>query len=151
MADFNLDRFVEAQDPVQGRVWDELREGYKRSHWMWFVFPQVSGLGRSEMAVRYAIRSLSEAKAYLTHPILGDRLRQATQMVLDTDNSAHNIFGDPDDMKFRSSMTLFLRAGGGPLFQAALDKFFKGDVDEATDEILKGDAKSALIAKKAGQ
>src|ERR1043166_7075440 len=109
MADtFDLQRFIEAQEAIFSRVVGELRAGEKRSHWMWFIFPQVAGLGHSAMAQRYAIQSRTEAEAYLAHAVLGARLLECTQAVLDVPGkSANAIFGSPDDMKFRSSMTLF--------------------------------------------
>src|SRR6202046_3699066 len=112
MADpYDLQRFVDAQAPVIEQVRDELARGHKRSHWMWFVFPQIAGLGFSAMAQKYAIASLDEAQAYLRHPVLGPRLEGCTRLVLAVDGrSAHDIFGSPDDMKFRSSMTLFSQA-----------------------------------------
>ncbi|HXC53744.1 MAG TPA: DUF1810 domain-containing protein [Rhizomicrobium sp.] len=131
---FQLSRFVDAQAPVFDRVLAELRAGHKQSHWMWFVFPQLAGLGRSAMAQRYAISSLDEARAYLAHPVLGPRLRACTRLVLAVQGrSAQAIFGAPDDLKFRSSLTLF--AAGAPdetLFSAALDKYFAGTADAAT-------------------
>lgn len=131
--DFNLDRFVVAQEPVIDRVRDELRRGRKTSHWMWFVFPQVAGLGASLMSQRYAIASLDEARAYLDHPLLGPRLIECVELVLATDcRSAYAIFGSPDDMKLRSSLTLFTQAGGGDLFRDALERFFDGKPDQAT-------------------
>jgi len=135
---YDLQRFVAAQAPVIAQVLAELRAGAKRTHWMWFVFPQVSGLGASAMARRYAISSLDEAKAYLAHPVLGQRLRDGTQLVLDVKGrTAREIFGAPDDLKFRSSMTLFARAapGGGP-FEAALETYFAGRDDPLTLERL---------------
>ena len=131
---FGLQRFVAAQAPVYERVCTELSAGRKRSHWMWFIFPQIRGLGSSAMAQRYAITSLSEATAYLDHPVLGPRLRECTRLVNGVDGrSAHEIFGSPDDMKFHSSMTLFLRAGSNDeLFRTALDKYFAGKLDPAT-------------------
>ena len=131
---FDLERFVRAQNPVIDRVTKELRAGAKRSHWMWFVFPQIAGLGSSSMAERYAIANLDEARAYLAHPVLGKRLRECTEIVLGVEGrSAHDIFGWPDDMKFRSSMTLFARAADDPAtFAAALAKYFDGKEDEAT-------------------
>jgi uncharacterized protein (DUF1810 family) len=130
---FALRRFVAAQEPVYLRVLEELRDGRKRSHWMWFVFPQVAGLGRSPMAERYAISGREEARAYLAHPVLGARLRECTAAVLaHGERSAHDIFGGPDDLKFRSSMTLFVEAGGGEPFAAALACFFGGIPDQAT-------------------
>lgn len=135
---YDLQRFVEAQAPVYDDVLAELRAGRKRSHWMWFVFPQIAGLGSSGTARFYAIASLAEAKAYLGHPLLGPRLRECTETVLGAgDGSARRIFGSPDDLKFRSSMTLFARASGmRPPFTAALDRFFGGEPDPRTLEIL---------------
>lgn len=131
---FDLDRFVDAQAPVFARVMSELRAGAKRTHWMWFVFPQLAGLGSSSMAQRYAVASLDEAKAYLAHPLLGPRLREATAAVLATRNlTLGAIFGSPDDMKFRSSMTLFeLAAVGDEPFGEALRRFCGGRPDETT-------------------
>src|SRR5690606_21894416 len=130
---FDLDRFVMAQAPVYQHVLAELRDGRKRSHWMWFIFPQVEGLGSSPMAQRYAIGSLQEAKAYLAHPVLGARLVECTALMLDhPQDSAHAILGSPDDLKFRSSMTLFAAASkkGSP-FERALDVFYEGERDPA--------------------
>lgn len=131
---YDLQRFVEAQEPVYERVCAELRGGRKASHWMWFVFPQIQGLGHSPMAQRFAIASLPEARAYLDHPVLGPRLRQCTQLVLDVQGcTALDIFGHPDDMKFRSSMTLFaLAAPDDALFKTALIKYFPGGPDPDT-------------------
>jgi uncharacterized protein (DUF1810 family) len=131
---FDLQRFVDAQAPVYGRVCDELRSGGKRSHWMWFIFPQIAGLGHSPMAQRYAVSSLQEAGAYLEHPILGPRLRECTGLVLSVEGrSAREILGQPDDMKFRSCLTLFAHAAPDePLFRGALDKFFGGEEDPLT-------------------
>ena len=110
---FNLVRFIEAQAPVYSRVCSELRQGRKVSHWMWFVFPQIEGLGRSGMARKFAISSLEEARAYLDHPVLGPRLRECTRLVCQiSETTIQEIFGSPDDMKFRSCMTLFSRADG---------------------------------------
>ncbi len=140
MADpFNLQRFVDAQDSVYARVTAELRDGRKRSHWMWFVFPQIQGLGHSPMAQKYAISSRQEAEAYLHHPVLGPRLRECTRLVLDvTGRSVHEIFGSPDDMKFRSSMTLFVSVAGegDRLFDDALRKYFGGEPDRSTIQAL---------------
>src|SRR5690348_18193089 len=108
---FELERFAAAQANVIARVKDELRAGRKQSHWMWFVFPQLAGLGFSPMAQRYAIASLAEARAYLAHTLLGARLRECTELVLAIHGkSAHDIFGSPDDLKFRSCLTLFAEA-----------------------------------------
>ncbi|CAG1000387.1 MAG: DUF1810 domain-containing protein [Rhizobiaceae bacterium] len=134
---FLLQRFVDAQDSVYPHVLDELRDGRKRSHWMWFVFPQIAGLGRSAMAERFAISGRDEARAYLDHPVLGPRLRACTDAVLaHRDRSVRDIFGSPDDLKFRSSMTLFAAAGGGAPFDAAINRFFAGVPDQATLRLL---------------
>ena len=141
MADeFHLDRFVEAQAPVHARALAELRRGRKQSHWMWFVFPQLAGLGRSETARRYAIASLEEARAYLAHPLLGPRLRDGTQAVLaHCELAAEAIFGAVDAMKFRSSMTLFEAAARDEdIFAGALDCFFGGARDPMTLRLLAG-------------
>ncbi len=131
---FDLQRFVDAQTPVYDRVLLELREGRKRAHWMWFIFPQIAGLGSSPMAQRYAIASRAEAAAYLAHPVLGSRLRECTRLVAATEGrSIHDILGSPDDMKFYSSMTLFAEAApADAAFRAALDKYFGGEPDPAT-------------------
>ncbi|RLM57359.1 DUF1810 domain-containing protein [Halobellus sp. Atlit-31R] len=130
----NLERFVEAQDSVIENLKRELRSGRKRTHWMWYVFPQVEGLGRSQMSQRYAIRSREEADAYLAHPVLGPRLRECTELVLAVDGrSATDIFGSPDDRKFRSSMTLFdTAADGSAPFGTALERYFGGERDPNT-------------------
>jgi uncharacterized protein (DUF1810 family) len=135
---FDLQRFIDAQAPVYGRVCGELRNGRKQSHWMWFIFPQIAGLGHSPMAQRYAISSLAEAKAYLEHPILGPRLRECTRLVLSVEGrSAREILGAPDDMKFRSCLTLFAHAAPEePLFHDALRKYFCGAFDPLTVEKL---------------
>ena len=135
---FDLQRFVDAQDRVYARVVAELRAGRKTSHWMWFVFPQVAGLGSSPMAQQYAINSLDEARAYLAHPVLGARLRECTQLVLDVkDRDLGDILGYPDDLKFRSSMTLFAALDDAPpVFNAALAHYFAGQADARTLEIL---------------
>ena len=133
----NLQRFVDAQAGVYDRALAELRAGAKRSHWMWFVFPQIAGLGFSAMAQRYAIASRQEAQAYLIHPILGRRLVACTRAVLAVeDRSAHEIFGSPDDLKFRSSMTLFAALEQDSNFAEALRKYFGGQPDEATVKAL---------------
>lgn len=132
---FDLDRFVLAQAPVYDIALAELLGGRKLTHWMWFVFPQLRGLGHSSMAQRYGIDSLDEARAYLAHPVLGPRLRESVSAVLDSgETSLRTIFGSPDDMKFRSSMTLFSIAANGaePRFDAALEKFCGGVRDERT-------------------
>jgi uncharacterized protein (DUF1810 family) len=136
---FDLERFVSAQQPVIDTVLVELRQGRKQSHWIWFVFPQVDGLGSSSMARQYAIKSRAEAAAYLAHPVLGARLLECTETVVaHTRKSAHDIFGSPDDLKFCSSMTLFEQAGGGPAFARALDQFFNGKRDDRTLAIFNG-------------
>ena len=131
---YDLRRFVEAQEPVYARVLAELRAGRKASHWMWFIFPQIAGLGHSAMARRYAISSRSEASAYLDHPVLGPRLRECTRLVNAIEGrSAHEIFGSPDDVKFRSCMTLFAEVTvDNDAFDAALRRFFDGERDPAT-------------------
>jgi len=132
---FDLQRFVVAQAPVYAQVAAELAAGRKRSHWMWFVFPQLKGLGRSAMAQHYGIASPAEARAYWAHPLLGPRLAQCTGLVLAIDGpSVHEIFGSPDDLKFRSCMTLFAQATGEPLFTRALEKYFGGEADPRTVE-----------------
>jgi uncharacterized protein (DUF1810 family) len=130
----DLQRFVDAQAPVVDRVRDELNQGRKRSHWMWFIFPQIAGLGFSTMAQRYAIASLDEARAYLRHPILGPRLEHCTRLVLAVNGrTVTEILGSPDDMKFRSSMTLFARAAPDrPTFAEALRKYFDDEADPET-------------------
>ena len=137
---FDLQRFVEAQAGSIDAARRELSRGRKASHWMWFVFPQIAGLGHSAMAQRYAIGSLAEAVAYMAHPVLGPRLRELTAIVNATpDRSAHEIFGSPDDMKFHSSMTLFAEAAPEqPAFREALQRFFGGRPDPATLERLAG-------------
>lgn len=136
--DFDLERFVAAQDPVYGAVLDELRGGRKRTHWMWFIFPQVAGLGSSAMAQKYAISSADEAAAYLAHPVLGARLRQCAALVAAIDDKPiEEIFDSPDDRKFHSSMTLFSDvAPDEAVFQECLDKYFEGRDDPATLERL---------------
>ena len=135
---FDPDRFVQAQDAVYERVHRELREGRKRGHWMWFVFPQLSGLGFSAMAQRYAIATLGEAAAYLEHPILGPRLIECSELVNQVEGRTINeIFGTPDDLKFHSSMTLFASIPDAPpAFDAALAKYFGGAPDRMTAKML---------------
>ncbi|MBZ6076687.1 DUF1810 domain-containing protein [Microvirga puerhi] len=132
---YNLDRFIDAQASVFETVLQELRAGRKQSHWMWYIFPQLRGLGASSMSDFYGIGSLDEARAYLGHPVLGERLVRCTAQVLQIgDRSLRAIFGTPDDMKFRSSMTLFDRAAGKDqdIFQRALDRYCDGKADERT-------------------
>ena len=135
---WNLQRFVDAQAPVYDTVLDELHDGRKASHWMWFVFPQLRGLGHSATAQRYGLASLEEAHAYLAHPLLGERLRECTRLALRAGTDAHALFGAPDDLKFRSCMTLFHRAAPGEaLFADALRRFFDGKPDTLTDDLLR--------------
>ena len=131
---YNLDRFVTAQVRVFENVLSELRAGRKMSHWMWFIFPQIRGLGRSPTAIEYAISGLDEAQAYLQHPVLGPRLKQCTRLVLEVEGrSVEEIFGSPDDMKFRSCMTLFAKAAPEvDIFTKALAKYFNGAPDSLT-------------------
>lgn len=139
MADvYNLHRFLDAQQPTYDTVLAELRAGRKSSHWIWFIFPQIAGLSHSSMAQQFAITSLDEAKAYLQHPILGPRLQECTQLVLEVNGrSAEEIFGYPDNLKFRSCMTLFMTATiDNTLFKNALLKYFDGQPDQMTLDIL---------------
>lgn len=133
-----FDHFVAAQDPVYRTVTAKLAAGRKTSHWMWFIFPQLAGLGRSAMARRFALAGLEEAKAYLAHPVLGARLAECTDLALGhADRGAHAVFGSPDDLKFRSSMTLFhLAEPGAARFRAALDRFYDGQEDAETLRLL---------------
>jgi uncharacterized protein (DUF1810 family) len=138
---YDLDRFVAAQD--HGGTYEaavaELRSGRKRGHWMWFVFPQIAGLGRSPISQRYAISSLAEAKAYLAHPVLGPRLTECAEILTELDeHNAQEIFGGIDAIKLRSSMTLFARAAdpADPYFRTVLQKYFAGAPDEATERLL---------------
>lgn len=133
-----LERFVAAQDPVLPQVLQELGRGRKRSHWMWFVFPQLRGLGSSSMAHLYGLASLEEARAYLAHPVLGPRLRQCCALMLQVpDASAHDILGSPDDMKFRSCVTLFAAAAPDePLFRQCLERFYGAAPDPRTLALL---------------
>ncbi|WP_234682654.1 DUF1810 domain-containing protein [Bradyrhizobium monzae] len=134
---FDLERFLRAQNPVFRDVLAELSRGRKQSHWMWFIFPQVAGLGLSTMSQRYAIGSRAEAEAYLAHPVLGPRLIECTRLVLAVDGRTINaILGAPDDAKFRSSMTLFGAVSAEPVFDEALARYFAGERDGATLEIL---------------
>jgi uncharacterized protein (DUF1810 family) len=137
-AAYNLQRFLDSQESVYNTVLAELRAGRKSSHWIWFIFPQITGLGRSSMAQQFAIASLDEAKAYLQHPVLGPRLSQCTQLVLDVDGrSAEEIFPYPDYLKFRSCLTLFMAAAtDNALFKDALFKYFDGKPDQMTLDIL---------------
>jgi uncharacterized protein (DUF1810 family) len=130
---FDLERFVEAQAPAIDGALAELRAGRKRTHWMWFVFPQISGLGSSATAVRFAIGSPSEARAYLMHPVLGERLRECVRLVIASQRPLNEIFGSPDDMKFRSCVTLFFAiAPDEAVFGEAIDRCCGGAMDVAT-------------------
>ena len=134
---YHLERFLEAQEGVYEQACGELRAGQKQTHWMWFIFPQIQGLGSSAMAARYAISSLEEAHAYLEHPVLGQRLRECTGIVVALqERTADEIFGYPDNLKFHSSMTLFAQAAAiseeDLIFSQALDKYFSGREDPAT-------------------
>jgi uncharacterized protein (DUF1810 family) len=131
---FNLRRFIEAQDPVFEEVCDELRRGCKSGHWMWFIFPQLAGLGHSPLAREFAISSRTEAIAYLRHPVLGKRLRKCTRLInLIEERRIEQIFGFPDELKFRSCMTLFANATeDNQVFADAVQKYFAGEYDRAT-------------------
>ena len=141
-----LARFVAAQEDTYAHALAELQAGAKRSHWMWFIFPQIAGLGRSETARFYAIADLAEARAYLAHPVLGARLVQCTETMLDWagKRSAAEILGPVDALKFRSSLTLFEAAGGGAPFPAALVAFYDGERDENTLALLGRDGQVRL-------
>ncbi|GHT41279.1 hypothetical protein AGMMS49965_10830 [Bacteroidia bacterium] len=135
--DFDLDRFIASQMRQIEYAKEELAAGEKESHWMWFIFPQIDGLGHSATAQYYAIKSLDEAKAYLQHPILGVRLLECCQLLLGLqDKTAEQIFGFPDVLKLKSSMTLFLEVSDNPIFQQVLDKYYNGEKDDATLKIL---------------
>jgi uncharacterized protein (DUF1810 family) len=130
---YNLERFVVAQERVFKHVLAELKAGTKVSHWMWFIFPQIRGLGRSSISVEYAISSRDEAHAYLHHPVLGPRLKECTCLVLQVEGrSATDIFDTPDDIKFHSSMTLFAQVSSDDIFERALQKYFNGVADQLT-------------------
>ncbi len=135
---YNLPRFLAAHAPTYDSVLAELRAGRKTSHWIWFIFPQIAGLGHSAMAQQFAIGSLNEAKTYLQHPVLGPRLKECTQLVLNVEGrNAEEIFGYPDNLKFRSCMTLFMNAAtDNTLFKNALLKYFDGKPDQKTLDIL---------------
>ncbi len=131
---YDLNRFVSAQEGVYERALAELRDGRKRTHWMWFIFPQIDGLGYSPTAKRYSIKTLEEARQYLNHPVLGKRLLECTEAVVSlTSGTVSEIFGYPDELKFKSSMTLFEKiAGLASVFSAALDKYCNGERDTST-------------------
>ena len=142
MTDADLVRFLGAQSDVHDEVTKELTEGRKQTHWMWFVFPQLEGLGHSSMAQRYAIRDLDQAKRYLAHPLLGRRLRRNVRLVMShSGKSALDILGSPDDLKFRSCLTLFAEAASDgsdkALFKQALDQYYGGKADPRTMELLR--------------
>lgn len=140
-ADTNLNRFLAAQDGDYTRALSEIKRGKKQSHWMWYIFPQIAGLGFSETARFYAIKDLTEASAYLQHLILGPRLIEISTALLQIEGkTANQILGSPDDLKLRSSMTLFnLVANAGPVFQAVLTKYFDGTPDQKTLSLVKRD------------
>ena len=135
---YELTRFIEAQDRIYDRVLLELGSGCKRSHWMWFVFPQIDGLGYSSTTKFYSIKSIEEARRYLDHPVLGKRLRECAEAILALEGlSASQVFGYPDDMKLKSSMTLFASvAEGQSVFERVLEKYYRGNRDERTLAIL---------------
>lgn len=136
---FDLARFVEAQHSAYDTACRELEEGRKRSHWIWFVFPQLKGLGSSANAQFYGIASLAEAQAYLAHPLLGRRLEHVTRLMCESAHSPHDVLGSPDDLKFWSSMTLFSRAAGSDsLFRRAIDTLYGGEEDALTVALLAG-------------
>jgi uncharacterized protein (DUF1810 family) len=137
----NLQRFLDAQDDDYSRALTEIKNGRKQSHWMWYIFPQIQGLGFSETAKFYAIKDLVEADAYLQHPILGSRLREISNALLSVNGkTANQILGSPDDLKLKSSMTLFnLLDNADPVFQAVLDKFYNGTQDQRTLDLARKD------------
>ena len=144
MTDADLIRFLDAQDQIYQEVVEELARGRKETHWMWFIFPQLAGLGRSGMAQHYAIRDLDQAERYLADSILGQRLRQVVRLLIDqTGKSAFAILGSPDDLKLRSCLTLFREAASADsdraLFVKALDQFYCGEPDSRTLELLRGE------------
>jgi uncharacterized protein (DUF1810 family) len=134
----SLERYIKAQASLYARALGELKRGEKQSHWMWYIFPQIAGLGRSSMSQTYAIQSLEEAREYLAHPVLGARMRECCQVLLALEGkTAHEIFRSPDDFKFRSSLTLFARAAPDErLFDDLLVKYFRSEEDPATLEVL---------------
>ena len=138
---YDLDRFVEAQRDIYDEAIAEIRSGRKRSHWMWFVFPQIAGLGMSETSRRYAIRNRAEAEAYLAHPVLGPRLLESAEAVLALEGrSALDVFGSPDDMKLRSCATLFAAVSApGSVFERVLDRYFGGEADGRTLRLLRSE------------
>lgn len=137
MTSNNLDRFVDAQDGVYPQALAEVRAGQKQTHWMWFIFPQLAGLGSSAMAQRYAIQNRAQAEAYLAHPVLGPRLIECAEAALGLEGkSAHDIFGSPDDVKLRSCATLFAQVSERDAFQRLIDRFFDGEPDQRTLQLL---------------
>jgi len=149
VTDADLVRFLGAQSDVHDEVTKELTEGRKQTHWMWFVFPQLEGLGHSSMAQRYAIRDLDQARRYLAHPLLGSRLRRDVRLMTShKGKSAWDMLGSPDDLKFRSCLTLFAEAAsddsGRALFKQALDEFYGGQPDSRTMELLRSTSSSNI-------
>jgi uncharacterized protein (DUF1810 family) len=146
---YELNRFISAQQGIYDRVLSELRSGLKRTHWMWYIFPQIDGLGHSPTTRLYSIKSMEEARQYLRHPVLGVRLVESAEAVLAVQGlSASDIFGHPDDWKLQSSMTLFaLVAGPGSVFERVLDKYFQGKRDARTLQIV-GDLSSSTSARR---
>ena len=135
---YDIDRFVRAQATDYDQALSELREGRKRSHWMWYIFPQIEGLGLSPMSRQYAIKGAAEARAYLDHPVLGPRLQECAAVVYGiSGRTALGIFGAPDDMKLRSSATLFASVSGGGVFEQLIQKYFEGQLDDKTLQALK--------------
>jgi len=136
-SEYNLERFIDAQEASYEIALSEIKSGRKKSHWMWYIFPQVQGLGFSDTSKFYAIKNIGEARAFLEHPVLGERLVRICNALLhlESDN-AHNIFGSPDDLKLRSSMTLFSSLNINPVFQKLLEKFFNGIKDDKTLQII---------------
>ena len=138
---YDLARFVDAQAADYARALSELRAGEKRSHWMWYVFPQLDGLGHSAMSRRYSIKSAAEARAYLEHPVLGPRLRECFTVVNDiVGRSANQIFGSPDDLKLRSCATLFESVSNEDVFSQVIEKYFEGERDQNTLALLRGNS-----------
>lgn len=132
-----LQRFIDAQNESYVRALEEIKAGRKRSHWMWFIFPQMKGLGRSSTSIFYGMNDMDEAREYLAHPILGERLREISQVLLQLDtNDANAVFGSPDDMKLRSCMTLFDNISPNDIFADVLDKYFDGHRDNKTNTLL---------------
>ncbi len=134
----NLERFIEAQEESYEIALNEIKKGRKRSHWMWYIFPQIKGLGHSSTAQYYAIQNRAEAEAYLAHPVLSRHLLEISEELLKIEsNDASRVFGYPDDLKLKSSMTLFSLVSKKTVFKRVLDKFFDGEIDERTVEFLK--------------